>query len=196
MLARIAASLVLLLPIACATTQEKPAPDLGVHAYYPLAVGNRWVFRITPAPPGQEEKEVRITGRDPSGFFVTNVGTRIAHRPSGIFDGDRFLLEEPLETGHQWMAIPSVTTVERYEIIATGVRVNVPAGRFEDCVQVRIEQPIRARDGRQGKLVGVWSYAPGVGPVHFVQRVELPGLRPQKNAEYELVRFELAPGEG
>lgn len=193
---RLVVSLLLALGLlaGCASAEVKPTRSERARDYYPLAVGNRWVFRVKPAPPGQDRQEVRILSKDADGFFVSNVGTRLAARSTGIFDGDRFLLEEPLETGHDWLAVPSVSTVERYRIIGTGVLINVPAGSFSDCVQVEIEQPITARDGRSGRLLGVWTYAPGVGPVHFVQRVELDGVPATTNAEYALVEFDLVAG--
>lgn len=180
---------------AGAVRQAQPDPgELRAADYYPLAIGHRWRFRVRPAPAGEEEQEIALVAQDAQGFFATNLGNRLMSRASGIFDGDRFLIEEPLRVGHTWMSVPSASTIERYRVLSTSAQVSVPAGTFTRCVQVEMAQAIRTREGNAGRLVGIWSYAPGVGPVHFVQRVEFDDGYAQVNAEYALVEVHLAAG--
>lgn len=180
------------LSVGCATTGPTAPRAFTAADYYPLAKGNRWVFQVRPAAFGQEEQVVELADVDEDGFFTSNVGARLQSRSQGIFDGQRFLIEAPLEVGHRWLAVPSVSTVERYRIVQTGVRMRVPAGSFSGCLQVETEQPIRAQDGRSGRLIGVWTYAPHIGPIHFVQHVELDGAAPVLNVEFQLVEVKLA----
>lgn len=180
----------------CASRRVRPvAPSAAASTYYPLAVGHTWTFQTLPAAPDGAPLVVRLERQTPDGFLESNLGSRLVARADGVFDGQRFLIQRPLEVGHAWLAVPSPSTVERYRIVARGVPVSVPAGTFSDCLQVEASQPIRARDGRSGRLVGVWSYARGVGPVHFRQWVELEGMRPQDSIEFRLRAYHLA-GEG
>lgn len=186
-LAAVAAS-ALLLTSACATTSSAGGASERARDYYPLAVGNSWTYRITPAPPDMPQGEITIVDEQ-DGFYALNVGGKIGARATSITDGTRNLIEEPLEVGHQWVAVPAPSAVERYEIVATDKDMKVPAGMFRGCVQVRIEQEVTSRDGVKGKLVGVWTYAPGVGPIHFFQNVYVGDAPPRKNIEYTLLRY-------
>lgn len=176
----------------CATSQERAQPRVNAAAYYPLDVGNRWVFRASSPAQPSENFEVRIDSKEPSGFYVSSQGMRMMRRAGGIFDGDRFLIEEPLEVGHSWMAVPSPSVVERFRIVGTRVPVSVPAGSFSDCLQVEMSQTIRGQNGSNGRLVGVWTYAKGVGPVHFKQWVEFPEADDIPNVEFQLLEFEVS----
>lgn len=182
--------------LGCATSQERPAPKDDAGAYYPLGVGNRWVFRASSPSQTSDTFEVRIDSRDAEGFYVSSQGARMMRRASGIFDGDRFVIEEPLEVGHEWMAVPSASAVERFRIVGMRVPVSVPAGSFSDCLQVEMSQTVRAQDGRSGRLVGIWTYAKNVGPVHFKQWVELPGAENIANVEFQLLEFDVQGAVG
>ena len=124
-------ALTLLSPLAtsCATSTEAPDKVSGPRArdFMPLAVGNKWEYRIKGAPPEAPTDAREIVEKDSQGFFVSNQGQRLAPRTDGIFDGERFLLQEPIETGHAWIAVPKDMPdgVERYKIIAVGTRHNV-----------------------------------------------------------------------
>lgn len=181
-------TLLLVLAAGCATTPGGSPRSARARDYYPLAVGNAWTYRVTPAPPDAPLGEVAVVSED-NGFFALSVGGKIAARATSITDGTRTLLEEPLEVGHEWVAVPAPSAVERYRIIATDADVKVPAGMFRGCVQVQIEQDVTSREGVKGRLVGVWSYAPGVGPIHFVQKVHVGDAPPRKNVEYTLIRY-------
>jgi hypothetical protein len=110
---------VLCVPTGCATddgaaTSQSPAQQAALKArdFYPLAVGNTWTYRSTP---GDETRTIAIV-REEEGFFIDNntPPARLQTRSTGVYDGDRFLLEEPLEVGHKWLAVPSASEVERW----------------------------------------------------------------------------------
>lgn len=176
---------------SCATTPGGSKGSSRARDYYPLAVGNSWTYRVTPSPADAPLGEVKVVSEE-NGFFSVDFGghqARIGARATSITDGTRTLIEEPLEVGHEWVAVPAPSTVERYRIVATNADVKVPAGMFRGCLQVETEQEVTSRDGTRGRLVGVWSYAPGVGPIHFVQKIYLGDAPPQKNVEYTLLRY-------
>jgi hypothetical protein len=186
-----------LLAGACATTPKaKTPPSVRASDYYPLAVGNSWTYKVTPsAPDGQDEMTIEILAEE-AGRFTLNVGGTLEARPTGVTDGQRYLIEEPVEVGHEWISVPAPSAVERYKIVETGVKVSLPAGTFKDCVRVSIEQELRTRDGVPGKLVGTWTFAKGIGPIHFVQDVTVGNEEPRRNIEYKLYRYHLAPTGG
>lgn len=180
-----------LIAAGCATTPGAGKGSARARDYYPLAVGNSWTYRVTPAPPDAPLGEVKVVSEE-NGAFIVDFGghqAQLGARATSISDGTRTLIEEPLEVGHAWVAVPAPSTVERYRILATDVDVKVPAGLFRGCLQVETEQEVTSREGVKGKLVGVWSYAPGVGPIHFVQKVYVGDEPPRKNVEYRLMRY-------
>lgn len=175
------------------------APDaapaaLKARDYYPLAVGNTWTYRSTP---GDETRTIAIV-REEEGFFIDNntPPARLQTRSTGVYDGDRFLLEEPLEVGHKWLAVPSASEVERYEIVATDLELSTPAGFFKHCVGVRAEALQRSPDGRPATVIVLWTYAPNVGLVRIEQRVEMEGEDPRRLLTIELVDYKLASAAG
>ena len=99
-------SLALLAGARATTPKSEPSKALKAHDYWPLAVGNRWSYRIQHAG-AVEKNQVSIVQQDADGFFVDSQGARLQQHPAGIFDGDRFLLRDPLEVGNKWMAVPS-----------------------------------------------------------------------------------------
>jgi hypothetical protein len=179
------------LAIGCGTTQEAATRSTRVADYYPLVVGHSWTFIVTPSPPDQPQQTVTVVGEN-NGWFEMSVGPPLAARATSVTDGTMDLLRAPLEVGTEWVIVPSAATVLRNKIVAVDAELKTPAGLFRDCVQVQTEQDIRSREGKKGKLIGVWTYAPHIGPVHFVRRVELEGEQPKKDVEYVLVGYKLS----
>ena len=182
---------------ACASTPavEKQGARSS-REYVPLAVGNTWVYAVTPSPPDKPTDEVKILDKDQKGFFVDSKGGTLAPRTDGIFDGKRFLLQDPIVEGHEWMAAPEPTVVEKYVIKATGVSLSVPAGNFSDCVDVESKLEVRnPQNGQPGVLTVTWTYAPGVGLVRLVQSFKPGELPEQVVARMELVSFDVKPTE-
>lgn len=193
----VAAALALLTVTACATTsQNGTTSGLRAKDYVPLAVGNRWEYRVTPAPPDKPTDQVEIVEVDDKGFFVDNRGGRLAPRTDGVFDGQRFLLQEPVEVGHEWLAVPEPNAVEKFKISAVGTSAKVPAGSFEDCVEVEATQEMRhPRTGERATMTMTWTYAPGVGLVKAVGRVAPGEQPPQVTMTMELVSFDVKPAK-
>lgn len=159
--------------VILAWTQESvPSP------YFPLAVGNRWVYeiqdRMDGAPPAEEVWEVvreehnafvlhirqsdLTTGGFEETFLPTSDGVKRIARETRDKVNPPFFLKEPFEVGATWRDDDGV-----YEITATEKTVVVPAGSFSHCLEVT-----NRRGG--GKATVVTLYAPGVG---VVQREEI-----------------------
>lgn len=147
--------------------------DTAVSQYFPLAVGNRWVYelqdRTDGAPPVVEYWDVL---REENGAFVLR--TRQSELTTGGFeefflpasegikrfaaetqhkDDPPFFLKGPLQVGATWNDEDGT-----YEITALDTVVTVPAGTFAHCLEVT-----NRRKG--GKATAVTLYALGVGVV-------------------------------
>jgi len=175
---------------SCATTPDaKPASATWTAKdYSALAVGNAWTYRIA-AQGQQQDQTITIDAQDDNGFFVDNMGGRLMQRKAGVFDGQRFLLEDPLEVGHKWIAVQGPSSVEHYEIAATGLVVEVPAGVYKDCVQVRAQQKGRTKTGEKTLLTMEWTYAPNVGLIEMKQKAKVGTQPEQVGMHLSLLKF-------
>ena len=151
--------------------------------YYPLAVGNRWIYESNFL--GEKgERTVQIL-KEENGFFIDNQGGELGVDAFGVRDRKRYLLKEPLEAGRSWTNVVSVSSIERYKILGLGP-CEVPAGRFESCVGVEG----RNRVDDQTTLVNQLTLAPRVGIVRIETTAEVRGQRiPQ--SQLILTRFQL-----
>jgi hypothetical protein len=187
-------ALVLASAFACTTAAPVAAPTheaLRARDYYPLAAGNTWSYLLTP---GGSLEEVRVLDRDQAGFYVDTKGVKLAPRTDGIFDGQRFLIAEPIEVGNTWMAVPDPKSVEHFTIKAVGVQAVVPAGAFADCIQVENVQAT-ARP-KPGKVAATWTYAPHVGLVKFTLVFKPDdGDEPAEVARMELAKYQVKATE-
>jgi hypothetical protein len=141
-----------------------------VGSYYPLAVGNRWVYVDST---GTEHEEVLS---DHIGEFFYNPRTRLgtSHDPEGVkqavfYKGiprsSWFILKLPLRTGAIWSSEDLL-----YEITSTTKTVLVRAGTFRDCVEVRVRHKrefVTNREEGTVEAVLTITFAPGVGPVEW-----------------------------
>src|SRR5512138_3467094 len=139
----------LLLPVAlaaaCASSSAVPSKPANAGAdaagFFPLAVGNEWVWDdVSPQlPPGgrPSARTVRIVERTADGFFRDNERTELRADGECVRDRLRRLLCAPLVVGTGWKSVVSVSSTERFEIVGAGERVETPAGRFDGCVRVR-----------------------------------------------------------
>ena len=145
--------------------------------YFPLALANRWQYESsegTPISPVTETWEVlsrkgagyvlriqqSLLARDAPAEFVSASSAGVVRQPSdtGSEHGQpQFILKPPLTLGMTWQ-----TSAGRYEITALHTLAAVPAGVFEDCIEVTFWS-------RNGQARAVTLYAPGVG---MVQRDE------------------------
>jgi len=175
----------------CAKRVETQAPVAAesrpAASYYPLAVGNRWTYRVKFL--GQErEQQVEIV-RQQDGAFVDNQGGQLVADAYGVRDQKRYLLRYPLETGRTWSNVVSVSSVEHYRILEAGTRCEVPAGSFEDCVRVEG----RNRVDERTTIVNEMTFAQGVGLVR-VQVIAEVGAKRIPQTELRLLSYRLAGG--
>jgi hypothetical protein len=160
------------LAAACASAPLAPArtPASAGNApgdFFPLAVGNEWVWDdVSPQLPAggrQAARTVRIVSKTDDGFFRDNERTDLRADGECVRDRVRRLLCKPLVAGSGWKSVVSVSSTERYEVVGVGERVEVPAGRYDGCVRVRAHN----RAGPTSEHVMELTYAPGVGPVRL-----------------------------
>ncbi len=173
--------------VGCAKRVEvaPSGPSIRAASYYPLAVGNRWVYESNFL--GEKTERMVQILKEENGFFVDNQGGELGVDAFGIRDRKRYLLKEPVEPGRSWTNVVSVSSIERYKILELGP-CEVPAGRFESCVGVEG----RNRVDDQTTLVNQLTLARGVGIVRIETAAEVRGERiPQ--SQLLLTRFELRP---
>jgi hypothetical protein len=155
---------VLALALACA--HRAPAPPAGEAAsYFPLAVGNEWIYAdespaLRPGAAGTE-RTVRILERTQDGYFRDSERGELRADGGCVHDRLRRLLCGPIAAGTRWSSVVSVSSTERFEITSVGEEVATPAGRFDGCVRVRAHNRANATTD----YVIETTYAPGVGPV-------------------------------
>jgi hypothetical protein len=156
----------LLLLSACAHAGA-PARLAAPADYFPLAVGNEWVWedqspQLQPGP-GVALRTVRILERTADGYYRDSERGELKAGADCVRDRVRQLLCRPLAVGTAWKSVVAVGSTEKYEIVGTGETVTTPAGTFGGCVRVRAVNPA----GGGADLVAEISYAPGVGPVRI-----------------------------
>ena len=161
-------------PPKAAATSGRPAD------YYPLAVGAEWTWedQSPQLPSGRTAlRTVRVLERTPDGYFRDNARGEL-RVGACVEDRSRSLLCGPIAVGTRWSSVLSPSSTERYEIVAVGERVVVPAGAYDGCVRVRAH----TRASADTELINEISYAPGVGPVRIevitvVKGAAVPQLR-------------------
>jgi hypothetical protein len=182
----------LVLGSGCSSKNVEAAPATrttgDVSEFYPLAVGNRWTYRIN----GSNEKTVTVEIlREENGYFLDSGKGQLAVDSYGLRDDKRYLLRAPVQEGHSWTNVVSVSSTERYRILHAGVPCETPAGTFQNCVQVEARNRIDA----DATLVNTQTFASGVGLVRIQVDVEAKGQRiPQ--ARLELTEWKLRSPAG
>jgi hypothetical protein len=152
------------LALGCAHHATGAAAAGPAASYFPLAVGNEWVYLDESAGirgGSSPERTVRIVGRTADGYFHDNERGELRADEGCVHDRLRRLLCAPVEKGTSWSSVVSPTSTERFEIAAVGEEITTPAGRFSGCVRVRAHN----RAGASTDYVIETTYAPGVGPV-------------------------------
>jgi len=163
-----------------ATAQNPGAPVTGEKSYYPLAVGNWWLYTVK-EPFKQRTSTVkweviRKEEEDTFGSRAYQLSSTpaqddtplyLAARENGIgYPGtgtDGILVKSPLHTGDRWKDQRS-SEPARYEVVSAGKACVVGGRRFGDCAIIREFTP---RLGAS-ELVSLVTYARGVGPVEYV----------------------------
>jgi hypothetical protein len=178
------------LALACARAPAPPPARPQTPAdYFPLAVGNEWVYRDeSPALPADRRgatRTVRILERTADGYFRDNERGELRADPDCLHDRARRLLCAPIAPGNAWKSVVSVSSTERYEIAAVGETVTTPAGTFGGCVRVRAHNRASPTTDHVLEI----TYAPGVGPVRIETAAVVNGkVTPQVRAVLERYR--------
>jgi hypothetical protein len=166
---------------------EEPRPRPAAEplsAYYPLAVGNRWTYRIN----GRSDKTVDVEVlKEEDGYFHDNQGGQLAVDGFGVRDRKRYLLRGPLTEGHGWTNVVSVSSTERYRILQAGVPCEAPAGSFSHCVRVEARNRVDATT----TLVNALTFAEGVGLVRVDVSAEKSNGERVPQTWLELVSYQL-----
>jgi hypothetical protein len=132
----------------------------GVGAYFPLSSGSWWIYRSDDSPQASYRQDVLYRKGDLAQIRVDNgAATQMKVYAVGrnavtlVYSADvrddrtpnyldspanvnRVLIKSPVKLGANW-----VSDGWFHEIVATGVRVETPAGVFEDCVKIRAVSP-------------------------------------------------------
>jgi hypothetical protein len=173
---------------ACASRQQVAEPESrpseSLAEYYPLAVGNRWTYRVN----GREDKTVDVEIlKEEDGYFHDNQGGQLAVDGFGIRDRKRYLLRGPLSDGNSWTNVVSVSSTERYRILQAGVPCEAPAGSFAHCVRVEARNRVDA----ETTLVNALTFAEGVGLVRIEVSAEKANGERLPQTWLELASFKL-----
>jgi len=168
----------------CAHGPTPEAQRAELSSYYPLAVGNRWVYDV--AVLGEHTEQVVEIQKTADGYFVDGQGNQLAIDAFGVRDPKRYLLREPLEEGREWTNVVSVSSVEHYRILEAHGACDAPAGKFERCIKVQSRNRV---DGKT-TLVNDVTFAPGVGIVRLDVTAETSGKQiPQTHLELKSYRL-------
>jgi hypothetical protein len=171
----------------CAKPPIETMPEVGAipaRDFYPLAVGNAWSYQVTLL--GETKQiEVKVLKED-NGIFEDSSGAQLFADAFGVRDQKRYLLRDPVEIGTEWSNVVSVSSIERYKIVAAAQGCDAPAGHFEDCAVV--ESRNRVQEGKV--LVNELTFAPKVGLIRIATLLENNGQKvPQ--ATLVLTKYEV-----
>ncbi|MBI5497376.1 MAG: hypothetical protein HY904_20345 [Deltaproteobacteria bacterium] len=180
-----------------AEQRPAPAPQDRATAYYPLKVGHRWLYDEVAMGRAHRTWQSTVTQQLAEGRFVMEIAPveqgvpgRAARltlevRPRGIFDGTRYMLEDPVEPGHKWLAITDVRTSERFEVVSLQQTADTPAGRFVGCALVvnTIREP-----GNVVQLTEV-TWCRDIGMVETRIRIQKPGKPDIPVSHMKLTQF-------
>jgi hypothetical protein len=125
--------------------------------FYPLRAGNAWSYDVDTGEPSTTLAVTRVEAFDGS-IAELRTGESVV-RYEVVSDGirlrgaDAWLIRAPLRVGATWPA-PGGRSAE---LVSTGIVAETPAGRFDDCLEVR-------EAGGKLDLEVRTVYCRGVGP--------------------------------
>jgi hypothetical protein len=161
--------------------------------FWPLAVGNEWIYvDNSPALPENRRgvlRSVRILERTAEGFYRDNERGNLKIDGPCVRDRERRLLCQPFTAGATWTSVVSPTVIERYEIASASETVETPAGKFERCVRVRAHNRVKASIDQVLEI----TYAPRVGPV-LIETYVVVGDKVTPQVKALLQSYKLAAG--
>jgi hypothetical protein len=173
---------------ACVSTSPRPEMLSGPRAseLMPLAVGNRWTYEVAFLGARQSLTVSIVSGEGRQ--FADSRNQRFTLEPDGVRDEHRYLLKDPIAVGRTWSSIIDVSTTEHYKVDEIGLRIDVPAGHFEDCVQIEARNP----QGPNLSLLADQVYCPGIGLVRVVTFQERSGVRTPPQFTQDLASYKVA----
>lgn len=160
-----------------------------VEDYYPLKVGNRWVYKTTNLiSHSVTESQDLILKRELETYFfdteeqVIKIGSGALVNKSG-----HTILKAPLSKGRSWKGKGN-----RYSITDKGATYIVPFGQYTDTLEVTfvIERPDADDSKKIYTDVSVIRYAKGIGPIYFYYEVKHPDGKTAPIFKSELTKFE------
>ena len=163
--------------------QDEDAPP--VERYMPLNLGNSWTYDMK-KPDSKGVMKVMIEKKQ-SGFFVDNLGGMLRLDARGLRDPRRYLIQAPIVRGATWQVQTSMTRREQFEIVDLHHAIDVPAGRFTDCLLVRC----KSRIGPEIYEIMDFVYAPGVGMVQMKTSIVKGENPPETLAEMLLKAYQI-----
>jgi hypothetical protein len=171
-------------------------------SYYPLKEGMTWVYGISSNKPGVKKITVtNLAPRELQGKSVTprkwevGGGVRyyfIAKDDAGVYRyaeqrGDTgepriitpkvYYLKNPVDNGTNWDISTKMGEDElKVNITVESIRetVQVPAGKYQECVKLKHEGKMEAKEGALSLTAYEW-YAPGVGLVKSMFTIKKSG---------------------
>jgi hypothetical protein len=165
------------------SVEAAPTPQATASDFFAWALGTRWTYEVQLLG-ATETREVKLVKKTPEGFLEDSTGAQFLFDAFGVRDQKRYLLRNPVASGTTWTNVVSVSSVESYEILATGQPCATRAGSWSDCVVV--ESKNRIEPGKT--LINEYTLAPGVGIVRLATTLDAgKGRLPQ--ARLELVAF-------
>jgi hypothetical protein len=175
--------------VGCEHVEVKPVEaetPLRAKDLYPLHVGNQWTYEVRAA--GQKVlRTIEILSQQ-DGFFLDSMNGRLAEDAKGLRDGDRYLIENPVQRGHTWFSVMTIQNTEHFEILSAGHPCTVQAGTFGRCATVRATSQIDP-----ARTIAIEStYAEGVGLV-LLRTEQIDHGRGTQQLDMELVNYKLAP---
>jgi hypothetical protein len=162
----VAVTILILPQLSCDSGLTPEAAGLG---YFPMAVGNRWVYSLSNIDFVQFYEIVGTTRVGAHDYFIFEIRATLGTQADSLFFREdasgriytNFLGEDVLyidftrEVGKQWHSFNEYVGVIEKKDFA----IAVPAGSFEHCTEVFFDYPPAIDDE-------IWQvYAPGVGLV-------------------------------
>lgn len=139
--------------------------------FFHLKVGATWQYEASMLG---EKRTLPVTIlKVVDGVAEDSTGARLYADAWGVRDERRYLLRDPIETGTKWNNVVSPSSVEAYEIVATGQPCDSPAGKWEGCVVVESRNRVDATK----TLVNEITLAPNVGIVQVATTLDDGGKR-------------------
>ena len=156
---------------ACSATRGSTKPAFATNnalAYYPLFQGWGWAYQVErdggtilmTYPVIERRDDLALVGNGDDRIEYAIVDAGIARRDKGTA-GD-FLLRAPVTVGAQWPVTDGTA-----KVIERQASVNLPSGKYDDCVVV---EEVRRDPNRVSRT----TYCRGTGPVEIEMRVWSP----------------------